>query len=314
MNFPLGAQLSKDKCWICGYKKMTQSEILLLPYICHWCSSENVVTLINDIILEAKERLSQGELDKCEDIDVLSFVADIGTFGAHHPYFKQFSRMMSIMAVQVALEHKYTPDKLVKAANGKGVQEKWERVLNCIAFLMDVGLLEKGQGRYMHERYRPSDLLLNLTASVELADVEKGLPPRTAACLAGYAWLYGIAITINWLKEGAKDEAEARGIMRLYAKGEDGKPSIPKSFTTPIMYIIGHLAKGYDEFSEAEFRAWLSPRGVSGKDADFLTNVLAKVAPLSHRLVNPIYAGGAYHFKFNPLYVRMRERYRERGR
>jgi len=312
MNMSLSAQLSKDKCWICGYKKMTQSEILLLPYICHWCSNEHTVTLINNIILEAKERLNQGELSKCEDIDVLSFVADIGTFGAHHPYFKQFSKMMSIMAVQVALEHKYTLDRLVRATDGKGIQERWERVFNCIDFLMDVGLLEKGHGHYMYERYRPSNLLLNLTASVEVTDVEKGLPPRTAACLAGYAWLHGIAITINWLKEGAR--GEARGIIRLYAKGEDRKPSIPKSFTAPIMHTLGHLAKGYDEFSEADFRAWLNPRGLTGKDADFLTNILAKVVPLSHRLVNPIYAGGTYHFKFNPLYIRMRERYRERGR
>jgi len=305
-------QLSKKKCWICGYKKIVQSEISSLPYICSWCSNEHVVTLISNIVSEAKELLRGGELDKCEDIDVLSFVADLGTFGANHSYFKQFSRIMSMMAVQIALQHKYTPERLLKVTDGSSPQERWERVLDCIKFLMDVELLEQGQGKYIYELYKPSDLFLTLTTSVEIADVEKELPPRTAACLAGYAWLRGIAITINWLKEGAK--GDAKGIMRLYAKGKDGKLSVPKSFTAPIMYILGHLAGGHNEFSETEFRTWLNPRGILGKDADFLTNILARATQLNHRLVNFIYRGSTLHFKFNPLYLRMRERYRERRR
>jgi hypothetical protein len=270
------------------------------------------MALINDVVMEAKECLSQGKLGKCEDIDALSFVADVGELGVRHPYLKQFSRMMSIIAVQVALEHKYTPDRLVKAANGESVSEKWARARECIAFLADVGLLELGGGKYIYERYRPSDLLLALTASVEAVDVERGLPPRAAACIAGYAWLRGVSATVNWLREGA--QGEAKGIAKLYAKSKDGRLSIPKSFTAPTMYLLGHLAGGHSEFSEAELRTWLGLRGISGGDADFIVNLLARVVPSSHRLINLIYDGRAYHFKLNPSYIRMRERYRERGR
>lgn len=312
MSYSIKVRLTNNRCWLCGYRKIVKSEIMLLPYICHWCSGEKVIGLINDIVIDAKEYLNQGKLSNCEDIDVLSFVADIGELGARHPYLKQFSKMMSIIAVQVALEHKYTPDRLVKVANGENLSEKWARVRECIDFLIDVGLLEVGEGRYIYERYRPSHLLLSLTASVEVIDVEKELPPRIAACIAGYAWLHGISTTINWLKEGA--QGEVKGIAKLYAKGRDGKLSIPKSFTAPIMYLLGHLASGHDEFSEIELRTWLSSREILGKDADLIINLLARVIPSSHRLVNLVYDGHIYHFKFNPLYVRMRERYRERRR
>jgi hypothetical protein len=312
MTSPSKIQLSSDKCWVCGYRKEVKSEITLLPYICGWCSGEKVMALINDIITEARENLSQGKLGTCEDIDVLSFVADIGELGARHPYLKQFSKMMSIIAVQVALEHRYTPWRLIKVADGKSVSEKYARVCECIDFLVDVGLLELSEGKHIYERYKPSDLLLALTASVEAVDVEKELPPRMAACIAGYAWLQGINDTINWLKMGARDER--KGIIKLYAKSEDGGLFIPKSFTAPVMYLLGHLANGYNEFSEAELRTWLNLRGISGGDADLIVNLFARVVPSSHRMVNIIYDGYVYHFKFNPSYIRMRERYVERRR
>jgi hypothetical protein len=312
MNYSSSVWLIRDKCWICGFRKVTKSEIELSPYVCYWCSGERVVSLISNVVAEAKDHLSRGELSRCEDLDVLSFVADIGELGARHPYLKQFSKMMSIIAVQVALEHKYTPERLIKAAIGKNVTEKWTRVHECITFLVDVGLLELGEGRYVYERYKPSDLLLDLTASVEAADVEKELPPRMAACVAGYAWLSGINATINWLKEGAR--GEAKGIAKLYARSKEGKLLIPKLFTAPTMYLIGHLAGGHDEFSEDDLRTWLSFREISGSNADYIINLLARVIPSSHRLVNIIYKGDVYHFKFNPLYIRMRERYRERRR
>jgi hypothetical protein len=312
MTYLTNIQLARDRCWVCGYKKIAESEIALLPYICHWCSGGLATALISNIIMDAREYLSQGKLSRCEDIDALSFAADVGELGVRHPYLKQFSRMMSIIAVQVALEHKYTLDRLLKAANGESVLEKWVRVHECITFLVDVGLLVLGEGKHIYERYRPSDLLLDLTASVEAVDVEKGLPPRMAACIAGYAWLRGISAMIDWLKEGAR--GEAKGIAKLYAKSKDGRLFIPKSFTAPIMYLIGHLAGGHSEFSETEFRAWLSSRGILGSDADFIVNLLVRVVPSSHRLVNLIYDGNAYHIVTNPLYVRMRERFRERGR
>jgi hypothetical protein len=312
MSYLTNIRLDSDRCWVCGYKKVTESEIKLSPRICYWCSEEQVMGLIDDIVMEAKECLSRGKLGECEDIDVLSFVADIGELGARHPYLKQFSRMMSIIAVQVALEHRYTPDKLVKVANGESVSEKWARAHECIAFLVDVGLLELGGGKYIYERYRPSDLLLALTASVEAVDVEGRLPPRVAACIAGHAWLHGISATIKWLKEGA--QGEAKGIAKLYAKSKDGKLSIPKSFTAPTIYLLGHLAGGHSEFSEVELRTWLSFRGISGSDADFIVNLLARVVPSNHRLTNLVYDGRACHFKLNSSYIRMRERYRERRR
>lgn len=305
-------QLSNDRCWICGYKKVTRSEMVLLPYLCSWCSREQIVTLINDIITDAEEHLNQGELGRCEDIDTLSFIADIGELGIRHPYLNQFSRILSTMAVQLALEHRYTFDKLLKVVDGGNVPTKMIRVYECITFLRDVGLLEDGEGRYIYERYKPSSLLLDLTASVEVVDVEKGLPPRVAGCITGYAWLRGISATINWLKEGAK--GGSKGIAKLYPRSEDGKLLIPKLFTAPTMYMLGYLASGYNEFSEDELRAWLNPRGISGNDANFIVNLLARVIPSNHRLINPFYDGHAYHFKFNISYIRMRERYRERRR
>jgi len=216
------------------------------------------------------------------------------------------------MAVQLALERKYTPSKLLKVVSGGNVKTKWARVCECIAFLRDVGLLEDGEGRHIYERYKPSSLLLGLTASVEVVDVERRLPPRVASCITGYAWLYGISATINWLKDGAK--GWPKGIAKLYPRSRDGRPLTPKLFTAPTMYILGCLARGYNEFSENELRAWLNLRGISGNDTDFVVNLLARVIPSSHRLANPFYDGHVYHFKFNISYTRMRERYRERMR
>jgi hypothetical protein len=286
--------------------------MVLLPYLCHWCSREQVATLINDVITDAEEHLNRGELGRCEDIDTLSFIADIGELGIRHPYLKQFSRILSTMAVQLALEHRYTPNKLLKAVDGGDTSTKWAKVYECITFLRDVGLLEHGEGRYIYERYKPSSLLLDLTASIEVIDVERGLPPRVAGCITGYAWLRGINITINWLKEGA--QGGPKGIAKLYPRSEDKELFIPKLFTAPTMYILGYLASGHNEFSEGELRKWLNPRGILGDDANFVINLLARIIQSNHRLVNPLYDGYAYHFKFNPSYIRMRERYRERRR
>jgi hypothetical protein len=262
--------------------------------------------------MDAEEHLNQGKLDRCEDIDVLSFSADICELGVRHPYLKQFSRILSTMAVQVALEHKYTPERLLKAVDGGNMSTKWARVYECIIFLRDVGLLEPGEGMHIYERYRPSRLLLALTASVEAVNVERELPPRVAGCITGYTWLRGINVTINWLKEGA--QGGPKGIAKLYPRSEDKELLIPKLFTAPTMYLLGHLANGYDEFSEGDLRAWLSFRGISGDDANSIVNSLARIIPSNHRLVNPFYDGYSYHFKFNPSYIRMRERYRERRR
>jgi hypothetical protein len=165
---------------------------------------------------------------------------------------------------------------------------------------------------YIYERYKPSRLLLDLTSSVEAVNVERELPPRVASCIAGYAWLRGINITIDWLRKGVQDEP--KGIAKLYPRRED-ELLIPKLFTAPTMYILGHLANGHNEFSEDELRTWLSFREMQRNDVNFIVNLLARAVTASnHRLVNPFYDGYTYRFKFNPSYTRMRERYRERSR
>ena len=222
--------------------------------------------------------------------------------------------MLGLIAVQVALERRYTPLRLMKVATGSSVPTKWARVCQCIEFLTDVGLLEPGEGMYIYEQFRPSDLLLALTASVEaVSKVEEELPPRIANCIAGYALLRGIGLTIDWLQEGTK--GTSKGIIKLYPRSKEGRLRIPRLFMAPTMFLLGHLARGYNEFSEGDLREWLRFRAISGNNANWIINWLARVVPSSsHRLVDPVYDGYAYHFSFNPLYVRMRERYRERRR
>lgn len=313
-------QLSRDKCWVCNYEKLTESEMKLLPYLCHWCSSSaertdrlTIREFIEELTVEAEEHLKQGKVTSCENIDALCLAADIGELAAHHPYLKQFSNMFGLITVQVALERKYTPEKLLKVVVGKDVSVRWSRARRCIEFLTDVGLLEPGEGSYIYERFRPSELLLNLAASVEaVSKVEKELPPRIANCVAGYALLKGINLTIDWLQGGA--QGTPKGIIKLYPQSESGKPLVPKLFTAPTMFLLGHLTK-HDKFSENDVRAWLYSRAVRGRDVDLLVNWLARLMQSStHRLVDPLYDGNFYHFNFNPLYVRMRERYRERRR
>lgn len=312
-------QLSRKRCGICGYRKIREPEVRLLPYLCYWCSPNEIKELgprelIEDMTVEAEGHLKQKRLTSCESIDVLSFIADIGELGSRHPYLKQFSSMLGLIAAQVALERRYTPERLLKVASGGNPMIKRARVRQCIEFLTDVGLLERGKGKYIYERFRPSDLLLDLATSVEaVSRVESELPPRLANCVAGYALLKGIGIAIDWLRGGA--QGEPSGIIKLYPMGTNGKLWIPKSFTAPTMFLLGHLAHGHGELSENYLRAWLSSREISGKDANWIVNWLARTVPSSsHRLVDPLYNGRVYHFKFNPSYVRMRDRYRDRRR
>jgi len=320
MIVPEKFSLNNHKCWICGYRKLDVEKKMSPRYLCFWCSpseeGEEQLTpelLINDLILEAGEHLRNGNLIRCEDIDVLSLIADIGDLGGRHPHFKQFTSMIGLIAVQVVLEKSYTPRKLLKVAEGATLNEKWKRVCQCIFFLTDVSLLEHGEGRYIQDRFRPSNLLLELTSSIEsVSKVEEELPPRIANCIAGYALLYGIKTSIEWLKKDG--QGEPTGIIRLYPRNSHGKIWIPKRFTATTMYLMGHLAHGYDEFSENELRAWLSNREITGNDASWIINWLNRTIPSAHRLVNPRFDGIAYHFSFNLNYVRMRERFRERIR
>jgi len=314
-------QLNKDRCWICNYRKETELEVRLLPYLCFWCSSRKsdevdritIRSLIENITTEVEEHLKQGRLAVCEDIDALSFAADIGDLGTQHLYLKQFSSMIGLITVQVALEGRYTPSRLLKVAAGSG-PAKWFRVRECIRFLTDVGLLEQGEGKYIYERFRPTNLFLALTASVEaVSKVEEELPPRIARCVAGYALLRGIGISIDWLQRGA--QGEPKGVIRLYPRDKHGRLWIPRLFTAPTMFLLGYLAHGHNEFSANEIRSWLHRRGIQReKDVAWIVNWLARTVPADHRLVDPSYDGYSYHFKFNRLYIRMRERYRERRR
>jgi len=315
MSIDSHIQLSKDRCWICGIK-LFPGQVPLQPYLCYWCSPEKtyeftVKDFISDLVKEAEENLRQKMLIKCEEIDVLSLVADIGALAAHHTYLKQFSDMLGLITVQVALEHRYTPQKLIKVVSGTNKAEKWKRVRQCLYFLLDTGLLERGEGRYIYERLRPSDLLLSLADSIEVIELKETLPPRLANCIAGYALLKGINYSIEWLQRGAQNEPI--GIIRLYPRKAGGL-MIPKLFTAPVMFLLSYLTRN-DEFSEEDLRRWLSAREIRGKLLDRCVNWLARVVPGSvHKLVSAQFDGYLYHFRFNPIYMRIRERLRERKR
>lgn len=311
--------LNNDRCWICGYRKLEQ-EIKNLPYpLCAWCfsheeSGERLTPeeLIKHIVLETEEYLKSESLVRCEDIDELSFMADIGDLGARHPYLKQFTSMIGLIAVQIALEKKYTLKKLLEIAQGPTPERRWQRVYECITFLLDVGLLERGEGKHFQERFRPSNILLDLAPSIEaVSKVDKELPPRISNCIAGYALLRGIKASIEGLKGSGKDLI---GILKLYPKSDDGGIWIPKRFTATTMFLVGHLAHGYNEFSENDIRVWLSSREITWGDATWIINWLNRTIPSAHRLVDPRFDGITYHFLVNQKYTRMRERYRERRR
>lgn len=314
-SFPL----DNDRCWICGYEKL-EEEVKHVPYpLCTWCSHSggledklSTKEMIEYVISEVEKHLRDGNLIQCENIDELSFIADIGDLGARHPYIKQFTSMIGIMAVQVALEKKYTPKRLLQVAQGLTPEGKWQRVYECLSFLADVGLLERGEGRYIYERFRPSKTLLDIAPSIEaVSRVDKEMPPRISNCIAGYALLRGIEISINQLRRNDKN---LMGILRLYPKSHGGKLWVPKRFTAPTMFVLGHIAHGYSEFSENDLRTWLSLRKISWEDATWIINWLNRAIPSVHRLVDPKFDGINYHFIINRNYVRMRERYRARRR
>lgn len=315
--------LDKNKCWLCGFRKVYPSERAhLMKYLCQWCCPRGtdikgltITEVIDQIEDEAKYHFERDGLMNCENIDVLSFCADFGELAAHHSYLKQFSRMIAMLTTQVARERVYTPSVLMQVAEGRSRQEKWSRVVQCIRFLVDVGLLKVGQGNYIYEVYSPSQTLLDLATTVEaVSNVERELPPRIADCISGYALLCGINISIKCLRESrVLYEDRIKGIMRLYPRDKHGNLLIPKKFTAPVMFLLGHLARGYDEFSDGDIRAWLNPRGISGNQANDIIAWLGRRTEAStQRLVNPKYGGA--HFTFNSNYIRMRERFRERRR
>ena len=68
MSYSVATQLSRDRCWICGYRKLTEVEIRSLPYLCYWCSPGEareidrltIRELIGDLTNETEEHLRQG--------------------------------------------------------------------------------------------------------------------------------------------------------------------------------------------------------------------------------------------------------------
>ena len=92
------------------------------------------------------------------------------------------------------------------------------------------------------------------------------------------------------------------------------KPPSADHFGDPSSTIIV-IPNPPSEFSEVEMRRWLSLREITGKHLDRLVDWLARtVLGSNHKIVSVKYSGDGYHFRFNSMYIRMRERFRERIR
>ena len=273
-----------------------------------------------DFVTLRAERIFEEEgLRVVESTPELSLLADIGGVGCTHPFFNQYIKMLGILVAMVR-ERKSTKEiikRMRDSAPGSNPFERFRRMYQCLLLLEEVHLIERtGREGYIYEVYRPSPLLEELAASVEAESVDYGIPQRIAQCVSGYVFLRGISITIDWLDRGApdRDKGDVRGIMRLYPINRDGTVNVPRKFISPIMFLLGYLARGHEEFGEEDLRAWLTERGIKGRAVEEVISWLQRIGPDVHRLVNFQCDREGIHFTINATYLRIRDRWREYSR
>ena len=311
------------RCLICGYKFQEREQMHYDYPLCPICNDDTLIKLLHNLVNEAEKRSRAVPFIACEADPLFSFLADLGMFATTHPFLKTVKEVMVALPREyIRIKKKRFPFReLQKYLPQSRPSKRIKRLRQIIEFFFDVGFIKY---RATIDGYKvPFIDEDSILFKVFITTEHETKLQRASSMVFGYSLLKGIIISIEWIrKEKLKEEptGERRGILRLYPERKDKKLMILKEVTAPIMFFLFVWANNIKEFSEFELKSFLAFRGISGEKANAIRNWLKSLIPgAHHKMIEKYreeYIGESMYtrFYFNPEYLRLRERFRERER
>jgi len=303
------AKVRNDRCIICGVER-ERSEIELDPRpLCStWCGTDSFYSILSNFLSLVEEDIKVRGISY-KDIPSQALVTDLGVLGAEHPYLKYIRRIVGILLSEGIAKGWSDPRKLFGVAATRHIAPP----LTLLA--RELNLVEiEFENNVWKRVVIPKDSLLHKVAAAKAAD------PKGETRAPGFAIGY---ITLKSMK-GALDRIRETGglednewITKLYLIDYNtGQIKIPKFYTATVALVFGEWAFEVKDVSEKEIKGFLSRRGVTGKDYNIIISYLTGDFDIVlHQLFKPkLQPDGWYNFEFNELYLRERERIRERER
>lgn len=314
-------KLSDERCYICGSYVKRDFSNYIPKYFCEICSPvkadsfHSIRNLVDFLTNEAKKQIYENGLVNVENIDVLSFLADIGELVHSHPYYKNFPRHLSNIIIllsgrrrdYIAKRYIFEISRMIPGySTKKHIPTK--RMYNIHKFLVETGVVKEKPISDDKITFVPTELTKSVFDSIQtISYVEKEIPRRVSASIVGYVYIEGMKLTIDWLYNGG--EGEPKGIFRLYIIDSKGNINIPRTVNAPTVFMLQLLATDLTQFYSNEVMSWL--QHLRYRERAIFINWLSRVIPNTNRFVDPVMIGeGNYLFKINPNYIRMRDRYR----
>lgn len=312
-------RIENRRCLICSYYKKYSDELSAYPIpLCHWCAGTTFSTMLKALVEEMLDQCKSVPLLDCAGNDLFRFLSDLGELAASHPHLQVVRDIISTLMMNVYGQNRITYFTLISRlpSHLRG------RLVTTLAYLENLQLLDlvKSTDR---DGYTVIDEVTLPAGSIfpkALTTIEASgtwEERREPNMLLSYILLQGIAETLELIESQGYLEV-GQGVTRLYVV--NGRVLVPKQFTAPLVFILGHWATEQDEFSEDNINQFMSLRGFNQRDRNRIMQFIAGVqVGLSHTIYRTerVPTGdGSYSFRFllNPQYKLLRERLRTRAR
>jgi hypothetical protein len=290
----------EGRCVICG--EHIDDSIQL----CSWCQDPNLEESLKALVYDIEDKIHQLDRIDIKAEPIFSLIADMGLLGLRHKLLTSFTKALATLILESARTNKLSLKK---------VQYGQRNVEQFILLLQEFNLVN--YDRNLREITIPVDsVFYKIRHEVE---IEPRRNPA-AAFILGYIVLKVLLKTIQTIKEG-KRITFGEGITLLYSlisKDDKIKVMMPKGFTAALVFILGHLSRGFVDFSEIDLRKFMNERGVTGKEFETIlatyTCAFASVHALFERAEVQSYGRiTIYWFRLNSEYTRLYERIRTRS-
>ncbi|MEM3504273.1 MAG: hypothetical protein QXE05_05250 [Nitrososphaeria archaeon] len=289
----------EGRCVICGEHLNDPTQL------CSWCGDPNLEESLKALIYEVEDRMQQMDRIDIKAEPVFSLIADMGLLGLRHKLLTSFTKALATLILESARTNRLSLRK---------IQYGQRNVEQFILLLQDLNFVN--YNRNIREISIPDgSIFYKIRHEVE---IEPRRNPA-AAFILGYIVLKVLLRTIETIKGGEKITF-GEGITLLYSltsKDDKIKVMMPKGFTAALVFILGHLSRGFVDFSEIDLRKFMNERGVTGKEFETIlatyTCAFASVHALFERAeVQSFGRLTIYWFRLNSEYTRIYERIRER--